>query len=535
VNCHSTRSDKLDRLPPSSIEAEQGVLGCILLSPDCLAEATAALIGGVDCFYDLRHQIVWRAIVELQKTGKAIDLILLQQHLKDGKKLTDAGGLPYLASLPDAVPSAVGLSGYLEAVMEKWRLRRLLATCATISSRIYEHAGEIETLFPECKRDLDYALSSGAPRTVESKSVRELLAFDATQDDNTVIGLHNGRTTRYICRGQAGWIVGGSGVGKSSLALQEAICFALGLPSFGRTPTGPQRILYVQAENDDGDNAEMMQGILASMSISEFSGEKSLSTLDSNLKIITERELTGPRFVTWLEREIGIHEATMVYVDPFLAFAGVDITKTADTTEFLRAILNPMLAKTGCVFIGCHHKGKPNTGKSAQKIMSFYDLMYEGIGSSELVNWARFVSVMQDLDYPNFKLTLAKRGVRAWATHPSGEPTKEIYLQHAGGDEGIFWKQVDPPKEEEKQPREKAKGGAPSKKQRILDLDLAVVLDTLTQPLSQNQIAKKIEDYAKTKRILASKRTFITVVQTLFENGRLNEKDKGFVKSDLKS
>jgi replicative DNA helicase len=108
---------KVDRLPPHSIEAEQGVLGCILLSPnDCLGECIEKLKTGRAVFYDLRHQTLFQALIEMYDEKQAIDLITLQQWLKNKQQIEGAGGLGYIAGLSDAVPSAANLQYYLDEV-----------------------------------------------------------------------------------------------------------------------------------------------------------------------------------------------------------------------------------------------------------------------------------------------------------------------------------------------------------------------------------------------------------------------------------
>src|SRR5215510_7304442 len=111
---------KIDRLPPNSPEAEQGVLGCVLLSPnDCMGECIEKFKSGPDVFYDLRHQTIYNALAAMYDAREAIDLITLQQRLKNSQLLDEVGGIAYLASLPDKVPSSANLSYYLEIVQEK--------------------------------------------------------------------------------------------------------------------------------------------------------------------------------------------------------------------------------------------------------------------------------------------------------------------------------------------------------------------------------------------------------------------------------
>src|SRR5256885_17090372 len=97
---------KVDRLPPHSIEAEQGVLGCVLLSPrECMGQCIEKLKSGAEVFYDLRHQTIFTAIAEMYDGSDAIDVITLQQHLKNKQLLDEVGGIAYLSALPDVVPS----------------------------------------------------------------------------------------------------------------------------------------------------------------------------------------------------------------------------------------------------------------------------------------------------------------------------------------------------------------------------------------------------------------------------------------------
>ena len=151
----SDGAPKVDRLPPHSPEAEQGVLGCVLLSPnDCVGECVEKFKAGPEVFYDLRHQTIYETLVEMYDQREAIDLITLQQRLKNKQRLEEVGGLAYLSSLPDTVPSAANLVYYLDIVMEKFILRKMIHTCTEVVARVYEHEGEVDALLDEVERDI---------------------------------------------------------------------------------------------------------------------------------------------------------------------------------------------------------------------------------------------------------------------------------------------------------------------------------------------------------------------------------------------
>src|SRR5215510_3583806 len=145
----------IDRLPPHSIEAEQGVLGCVLLSPnECLGTCIEKFKKGVEVFYDLRHQVIFDQLVEMYDAKHPIDLITLQQSLKDKNQLEPVGGVTYLSALPDAVPSAANLEYYLEIVREKYILRKMIQACTGVVSRVYDFEGKVDGLLDEVERDI---------------------------------------------------------------------------------------------------------------------------------------------------------------------------------------------------------------------------------------------------------------------------------------------------------------------------------------------------------------------------------------------
>ncbi len=155
----SARADArpaIDRLPPHSPEAEQGVLGCALLSPnECVGECIEKLKDdGQEVFYDLRHQTIYEVLATMFNSREAIDVITVQQKLKDKQLLEQVGGIAYLSQLQDSVPSAANLSYYLEIVREKFLLRKMIQTCTEVVGRDYDYEGEVDVLMDEVERDV---------------------------------------------------------------------------------------------------------------------------------------------------------------------------------------------------------------------------------------------------------------------------------------------------------------------------------------------------------------------------------------------
>lgn len=233
---------RLDRLPPHSIEAEQGVLACVLLSPnDSLGVCLERLKSGAEAFYDLRHQTLYELLVTMYDAKLPMDLITVPQRLKDAGQLDGVGGLAYLSGLMDAVPSAANLTYYLDIVREKHVLRRVLQTCTAAVSRVQEHEGEVDGLLDEIERDI--LKISQDRETSQQRGVKDLVrgaidliqVFHARKGDLT--GIATGFTdldkmTSGLHEGEMVVIAARPSMGKTSLAMNiaEHVVIEKGLP-----------------------------------------------------------------------------------------------------------------------------------------------------------------------------------------------------------------------------------------------------------------------------------------------------------------
>lgn len=144
------------RLPPHSLEAEQGVLGCIINDPqDTLMAARSKL--RTESFYDIRSQAIWDAVLALNDAMVPVDLLTLSNHLKKSNLLEAVGGLAYLSELQGATPSAANFPYYQDIVLEKQVLRGLVKSASKTLDLVYtsekdakalvsEHLGEVESL-----------------------------------------------------------------------------------------------------------------------------------------------------------------------------------------------------------------------------------------------------------------------------------------------------------------------------------------------------------------------------------------------------
>jgi replicative DNA helicase len=140
-----------NKLPPQNLDAEQAVLGAILIENEALHQVVEIL--DASDFYRDAHRKIFSGIINLYEKNEPSDLITVTDILTRKKHLEDAGGPAYLASLVDNIPTAANVIHYAKIVREKSILRKTINTATEIISRGYESNGDIHEL-------LDFAESS---------------------------------------------------------------------------------------------------------------------------------------------------------------------------------------------------------------------------------------------------------------------------------------------------------------------------------------------------------------------------------------
>lgn len=277
--------------------------------------------------------------------------------------------------------------------------------------------------------------SSEAPQTAPRLTLSGLAAFDTAKDPNSVLG------RRWLCKGGSCVWVGASGVGKSSLSMQAALSWAAGKPFFGISGVRPLKSLIVQAENDEGDLAEEVQGVARGLGL----GPEDLRRLDGSIALRREQTRVGLEFAKWIREEIRAVKPDLVWVDPLMAYFGADINSQKECAYFFRTLLNPIAEEFGIVWNVVHHTAKPPKDGRGLKGWGLSDWLYIGSGSAEVANWARAAVYLRPVA-DGFRLLLPKRGARAGLLDHEGktvELTKEGYpIRQGRPEEGIIWKYI---------------------------------------------------------------------------------------------
>ncbi|AXL20852.1 MULTISPECIES: replicative DNA helicase [Megasphaera] len=138
------------RIPPQNVEAEQAVLGAMMLEHNAVVAAMEKLRPGD--FYREVHRTIFEAMEHLHHDNKEVDVITLPEELRRMKKLDDVGGLEYILSLPNLVATAANIEYHANIVAEKALARNIITTCTELTSEAYDGEKEPEDLLDDAER-----------------------------------------------------------------------------------------------------------------------------------------------------------------------------------------------------------------------------------------------------------------------------------------------------------------------------------------------------------------------------------------------
>lgn len=145
-------SEIIGKIPPQNIEAEQSVLGSILLDKDSLIKIADML--NPEDFYRQDHGEIYSAALSLFEKRKPIDLVTLTDYLEKKNKLIEVGGVSYLTTLVNSVPSAAHIKHYAEIVHNKATLRRLISAADKIIELSFNETDEIDSVLDKAEAEL---------------------------------------------------------------------------------------------------------------------------------------------------------------------------------------------------------------------------------------------------------------------------------------------------------------------------------------------------------------------------------------------
>ncbi|RMH16670.1 MAG: replicative DNA helicase [Gammaproteobacteria bacterium] len=220
------------RIPPHSVEAEQAVLGGLMLDNECWTDISDQLTE--DDFYRHEHRLIFAATAALSRKHTPFDVVTLSEYLEQSGKLEEAGGLAYLGTLARDTPSAANIAAYAKIVREHSVLRQLIHVGTEISNHAFNPENrEISELLDEAERQV-LEISNLAQKGKHSfQQIDQVLTHlaqkidDLSQQDSPITGLETGfadldQLTAGLQKSDLIIVAGRPAMGKTSFAMNIA-------------------------------------------------------------------------------------------------------------------------------------------------------------------------------------------------------------------------------------------------------------------------------------------------------------------------
>lgn len=185
----------IKRIMPNSQEAEEAVIGSMLLDQEAVIQASEKL--KEQDFYNPRYKVLFSAIVELQQEGRPADLVTLVNKLHEKNASEDISSVEFLSNIISAVPTSANVRYYADIVQQKSQLRDLIRTTEDITNRCYQDSSNVSELMEDTERNI-FQLVQGRAASEDFTPIQDIALEtlesiqSAAQNSGTVTGLSTG-------------------------------------------------------------------------------------------------------------------------------------------------------------------------------------------------------------------------------------------------------------------------------------------------------------------------------------------------------
>jgi hypothetical protein len=309
-------------------------------------------------------------------------------------------------------------------VQARHEQRQAYAVCRDAVERLLSATAGQQDIVSDLKARLDNMVRYGEDEKFEEHTLSSLKAYSPDPSDSMA-------GDGWIRRGGACLMTGGTGVGKSVLVSQLAVCLSAGTPFLGIPVHRPSRVLYVQSEND----AVTMQRDILSI-VSNLAPSPDEATVDANLSIIHAYGLAGEAFHSWLAAKVRRHAPDAVIIDNYQAYVEEqDINSSEAALSWIRP-LDRMAKQSKFALVVVCHTTKPQD----RKTWTARESVYMAAGSSALANWARTsCELTQNGDDGRYRLRFGKNAERNGLQDDNGGIVRDVYVEHSGDRNTPYW------------------------------------------------------------------------------------------------
>ena len=337
------------KLPPHDEDSEKALLGCMLIADDgCLPKVRKAGISKAS-FYPLQHKVVFEAIANLASAGKPIDIITVQAALRESNTLNEAGGIAYLASLPDKTPSANAFESYAD-IVRRCENRRLFiklgGDCQVIANNealsALELSNELEIICAAIQR------KAGADKDIPFVDAAEAVGAPEPEPPVLVSGL--------LHKGSKLVLGGGSKSFKTWSLVDLAISVATGSQWWGMD-TVQGRVLYLNFE---------VQGCFFTRRVQTVAKSKGLAIPADVLHIANLRGLATDAKTILPRVAAQAKGYSLILLDPlYKLLAGRDENAAGDMSGLMNELERLAVQTGAAVAFGAHFSKGNQAGKES--------------------------------------------------------------------------------------------------------------------------------------------------------------------------
>ena len=337
------------REPPHSLEAEQSVLGALLM--ECAALATVSGQLSASDFYRHEHKLLFAAINAMVAAGEAVDVVTVYQRFEAGGAAKDVGGLAYLNALAQGVPSAANISRYATIVREQAIRRDLLAAADRVTSMVHQTT--------DVRQAVD--LAQDIIGTVTASSGHAGRARPRTLDLRQLVG-RKAPDRQWFVKDWLGdgpsLFAAGGGVGKTLLAQQAATAGALGRSFVSDIPR-PFRSLIWACEDDADELWRRQEAVSRQFEIElDAPGDnliiQSRRGVDSTLMTVAHGELKRTPAFAELRDQVNDLGVEVLWLDNVAHLFGGDENVRGQVTGFINAMAGLVTGRPFAVVLLAH-------------------------------------------------------------------------------------------------------------------------------------------------------------------------------------
>lgn len=347
--------------PLPADNAEAGVLGCVLLKPDLMGDVLASGVA-VEAFESQAHRVIFSALQAMQRSNTGIDCLTLHQHLKDAGQLDKAGGLAYLAALPDGVPSAANLAHYIKILLAKSAQRQLITTAQEILDLARSGRTKPDRLATIAVESFS-TIAKTLPRKAEIPTIETACAL--MSDDSAVVPPEI--IVGVLHQGLKGILGSASKARKTWVEIDMAVSVANGI-KFWKWDTNKNRVLLINLEIPRAFIKQRLREVIRAKQKDNPDVGISLNNLD----IWTLRGYASPLSVLApkLYERIRNTQYGLIIIDPiYKTMVGEEENSTAVIGEMCNQVEQiSMLTGAAVVYAAHYSKGNKSATDAIDRI-----------------------------------------------------------------------------------------------------------------------------------------------------------------------